>query len=37
MQSILHEVILNHNGIIDVDSEEGVGTTFNVYLPVYQG
>lgn len=31
--SILQEVILNHNGVIDIDSEVGVGTTFKVYLP----
>jgi len=34
--SILREVILNHNGAIDVDSEVGVGTTFSVFLPVYE-
>lgn len=29
-------IIRNHNGIINVYSEEGVGTTFNIYLPVSQ-
>jgi len=26
-------IIKNHDGIINVDSEEGEGTTFNIYLP----
>jgi len=26
-------IIQNHGGVIDVDSKEGKGTTFNVYLP----
>lgn len=33
--SILREVVLNHNGMIDVESEENGGTAFKVYLPVY--
>ncbi len=34
--SILREVVLFHDGSIDVDSEEGGGTTFSVYFPVYK-
>lgn len=33
--SILQEVILNHSGVVEVISQEGVGTVFNVYLPLY--
>ncbi|MFT5915476.1 MAG: signal transduction histidine kinase/ligand-binding sensor domain-containing protein [Flammeovirgaceae bacterium] len=32
--SISQEIIVQHNGKIEVDSELGVGTTFKVYLPV---
>ena len=31
--SIVRHVLLNHHGSIDVDSEEGVGTTFVLSLP----
>jgi signal transduction histidine kinase len=33
--SILREVVLNHDGSIDVESTEGEGSTFKVFLPVY--
>jgi len=33
--SISKQLIEEHNGKLLVDSEEGVGTTFSVYIPVY--
>ncbi len=35
--SILQEVILNHDGVIDVDSTVGEGTTFHVMLKQWLG
>jgi PAS domain S-box-containing protein len=32
--SVVHGIITGHNGIIEVDSHEGKGTCFTVYLPV---
>ena len=32
--SITHAIVRNHDGEIDVESEQGVGTTFRVMLPV---
>jgi len=32
--SVLYGIIHKQNGWIDVDSELGVGTTFNIYLPI---
>jgi len=32
--SVVHGIIKNHKGVINFESEEGKGTTFNVYLPV---
>jgi len=31
---IVNKIIKNHDGRIEVESEEGVGTTFNFYLPI---
>ena len=33
--AVVHGIIKSHGGYIDVHSEKGVGTTFNVYLPIY--
>ncbi len=30
-------IIKNHKGVIDVDSVQGVGTTFSIYLPASKG
>jgi two-component system cell cycle sensor histidine kinase/response regulator CckA len=34
--SVSHGVIQTHRGIITCDSEENMGTTFNIYLPIYE-
>ncbi|MEX0941149.1 MAG: ATP-binding protein [Pseudomonadales bacterium] len=31
--SVVHGIVVEHGGFITVDSEEGAGTTVNVYLP----
>lgn len=32
--ALVHKIILSHNGRIEVESEEGKGTTFRIFLPV---
>jgi two-component system sensor histidine kinase PilS (NtrC family) len=32
--SIVHKIIENHNGVIQVDSELGKGSTFTIFLPI---
>ncbi|MCX7983777.1 MAG: PAS domain S-box protein [Bacteroidetes bacterium] len=34
--SMVHSIVQNHNGFIDVDTKVGEGTTFSVYLPLPQ-
>ncbi|OHD21367.1 MAG: hypothetical protein A2Y34_13250 [Spirochaetes bacterium GWC1_27_15] len=34
--SIINNIVNNHNGFIDLYSEKGIGTTFNVYIPSYK-
>ncbi|PTY02872.1 hybrid sensor histidine kinase/response regulator [Opitutaceae bacterium EW11] len=32
--SVVYGIILNHRGFLEVDSTEGVGSTFSIYLPL---
>ncbi|WP_332913579.1 ATP-binding protein [Algoriphagus boritolerans] len=34
--SIVYSIIENHNGSLEVNTEEGQGTTFIISLPIYQ-
>lgn len=34
--SVVHGIIKHHQGIIDVESEPGKGTTFDIYFPVIE-
>ena len=33
--AISYSIVQSHNGLIAVESELGIGTTFHVYLPAY--
>jgi CheY-like chemotaxis protein len=35
--AMVYGIIKNHHGVIDFQSEPGVGTTFRLYLPVFEG
>ncbi|HND62957.1 MAG TPA: transporter substrate-binding domain-containing protein [Opitutaceae bacterium] len=35
--SIVQEIIANHEGVVDLESEVGVGTTFRIHLPLAPG
>ncbi|UQD51504.1 PAS domain-containing sensor histidine kinase [Bacillus methanolicus] len=34
---VSYKIIEEHNGIIEVQSKEGIGTTFHIYLPINKG
>ena len=35
--AMVYNIIKRHKGVIDVYSQEGTGTTFHIYLPVFKG
>ncbi len=35
--AMVYGIMKNHHGVVDLDSEPGHGTTFRLYLPVFQG
>lgn len=34
--ALVHKIILSHNGRIEVESQEGKGTAFHIYLPTWE-
>jgi two-component system cell cycle sensor histidine kinase/response regulator CckA len=35
--ALVHSIVTNHGGFVDVETELGKGTTFSIYLPVTEG
>lgn len=35
--AMVYGIVKNHHGVVDLDSEPGLGTTFRLYLPAFQG
>jgi PAS domain S-box-containing protein len=35
--AVVHGIVQNHRGAIEVESEPGIGSLFNIYLPVIDG
>jgi signal transduction histidine kinase/integral membrane sensor domain MASE1/CheY-like chemotaxis protein len=35
--AMVYGIMKNHHGVVDLDSEPGLGTTFRLYLPAFQG
>jgi len=35
--AVVHGVVESHGGLINIHSEQGQGSTFHVYLPIYEG
>jgi len=35
--AMVYNIVLQQNGFIDVYTEKGIGSTFNIYLPLYAG
>ena len=35
--AMVYGIMKNHHGVVELDSEPGVGTTFRLYLPAFQG